>query len=227
MRQFLSCALTAVLCFAGSGRVWGQSGTTGSSGSNQTGSSTTSTSFGSSSTSSGSSSSSSRITSGNSSTSRTSSTDTRPTTATGTDAFIGNNAASVFSGANRQAGAQQLGMSRQFAQFQSQTSNTSRTQQSTTGTPREVRTVIRLGFSFPTMSSTQVTRLAPANSTQLTRFAASRPELNGIDVSLTASGTAVLSGQVNSTETSRLAANLVRLQPGVRNVQNNLSVAAN
>jgi osmotically-inducible protein OsmY len=85
---------------------------------------------------------------------------------------------------------------------------------------------MRIGFTAPSGTfAQQAGVLADSNSVQLTQFSAKRPELSGINVELTADGVAVLTGTSPSTETSRLAANLVRLQPGVRKVTNQIAVA--
>ncbi len=62
--------------------------------------------------------------------------------------------------------------------------------------------------------------MAGANSPSLERYVTRYPELSGIVVSLQENGVVVLSGETNSVESARLAANLVRLQPGVRRVEN-------
>ncbi|MFO1002000.1 MAG: BON domain-containing protein [Planctomycetaceae bacterium] len=85
---------------------------------------------------------------------------------------------------------------------------------------------MRISFAAPSGTFAQQTGvLAASNSVQLTTFSSKRPELSGINVELTADGVAVLTGTSPSTETSRLAANLVRLQPGVRKVNNQIAVA--
>lgn len=115
-------------------------------------------------------------------------------------------------------------MNRQFQAFQAaQTQANTQSQQ--TGTPREVRTVLRIGFNFPTASVAQQTgSLASANSLSLRRFSQNRPELAGVNVNLTGDGTAVLTGSLPTTDSSRLAANLMRIQPGVRKVDNQIAV---
>ena len=70
-------------------------------------------------------------------------------------------------------------------------------------------------------------RLADANVASLTRFTPSRPELAGIDVEMSSGGVAILTGSATTLETSRLAANLIRLQPGVRKVKNQIVVSVN
>ncbi len=82
---------------------------------------------------------------------------------------------------------------------------------------------MRIAFAAPSGTFAQQTGvLANSNSVQLTQFHVNRPELSGVTVELTADGVAVLTGTSPSTDTSRLAANLVRLQPGVRKVNNQI-----
>jgi hypothetical protein len=138
--------------------------------------------------------------------------------------FVGGNASQAFVGGAREATNQQAN-NRQFGAFQN-TQNTSNTQSSQSGTPRSIRTAMRIAFAAPSGTFAQQTgTLAYSNSVQLTQFSTNRPELSGINVELTADGVAVLTGTSPSTDTSRLAANLVRLQPGVRRVNNQIAVA--
>ena len=114
---------------------------------------------------------------------------------------------------------QQLDRNAKYVQTQANTQS----QQS--GTSREVRTVLRIGFKFPTASAAQQTgSLASANSLSLSRFSQNRPELAGVNVSLNGDGTAVLTGSLPTIESSRLAANLMRIQPGVRKIDNQIAV---
>ncbi len=139
--------------------------------------------------------------------------------------FIGSNATQGFIGGSSQATNQQE-TNRQFQAIQNNQSQQSMSQQ--TGTPREIRTALRVGFAFPTASQSQITgRLANANVASLSRFSLVRPELAGIEVALNSNGTAVLTGSAASAETRRLAANLMRLQPGIRKVDNQIVVQAN
>ena len=138
--------------------------------------------------------------------------------------FVGSNSSQAFVGGAREATNQQA-TNRQFGAFQN-TQNTSNTQSSQSGTPRSIRTTMRIAFAAPSGTFAQQTgALAYSNSVQLTQFSTNRPELSGINVELTADGVAVLTGTSPSTDTSRLAANLVRLQPGVRRVNNQIAVA--
>ena len=138
--------------------------------------------------------------------------------------FVGSNSSQAFVGGVRQAENQQA-TNRQFGAFQN-TQDTSNTQSAQSGTPRSIRTTIKIAFTAPSGTfAQQAGVLADSNSVQLTQFTAKRPELSGINVELTSDGVAVLTGSSLSTETSRLAANLVRLQPGVRKVSNQIAVA--
>jgi len=146
---------------------------------------------------------------------------------TAAQSFIGSNATQNFVGATRQTTNQQ-GTNRQFGQFQNTQTNTGRTTQTTTGTPREVRTTLRVGFSSPQpTNAAQIGAIAPQNLTSLTRYIEQRPDLSGIEVNLNSEGTATLTGFTTSVETSRLASNLIRFQPGVRRVDNQVRIAAN
>lgn len=144
-------------------------------------------------------------------------------TNTATQNFIGGNATENFVGGSRQATNQQ-GTNRQFQAFQNTQQNMNQGT-STTGTPRQVRTALRVGFSFPNATAAQNNgQLANANQANLSRYMISRPEFTGISVNMTSEGVAVLTGSAESVESSRLAANLMRLQPGVRRVDNQVAV---
>ncbi len=146
------------------------------------------------------------------------------TTGNAAQTFVGGNATDAFVGGARQSTNQQ-GMNRQFAQFQASQA-LSNTQSQQTGTPRSIRTVMNIGFKFPTASlSQQSGRLAAANSLDLSRFSASHPELAGVSVEMNSLGIAVLKGSLPTTEAGRLAANLIRIQPGVRKVENQIAVS--
>jgi hypothetical protein len=139
--------------------------------------------------------------------------------------FIGSNTTQGFIGGTSQATNQQ-GSNRQFQAIQNNQSQQNTSQQ--TGTPREVKTTLRVGFAYPNASESRMNgKLADANIVSLSRFTHNRPELAEINVALSSSGVAVLTGSALSLETSRLAANLMRLQPGVRKVDNQIIVPVN
>jgi osmotically-inducible protein OsmY len=138
--------------------------------------------------------------------------------------FVGGNASQAFVGGAREA-TNQRATNRQFGAFQN-TQNTSNTQSSQTGTPRSIRTTLKIAFAAPSGTfAQQAGALATSNSVQLTQFSTNRPELSGVNVELTADGVALLTGTSPNAEAGRLAANLVRLQPGVRKINNQIAVA--
>lgn len=94
----------------------------------------------------------------------------------------------------------------------------------TTGNPRRVPVSLRLGFTPPTPR--QATALAGTEQVALKRYLRTRPELLAVAVTMDDAGLVTLSGTVPDTSTRRLAANLVRLQPGVRRIRNEVVVEA-
>ena len=94
------------------------------------------------------------------------------------------------------------------------------------GNQSSARRIIRprqeIAFTFRRPSTLQL------NSTLRIRFkniSLRQPALRSVTVVLDEQGAATLSGQVNSPETMRLAAIVVRLEPGVRSIKNELTVA--
>ncbi len=86
---------------------------------------------------------------------------------------------------------------------------------------RTIRPQLRIGFEVTPIPAADVeSNLA----TQMQRLETSRPELDGIEVQVGADRVAVLRGQVASEEDKKLAAMYVRLEPGVRDVRNELTV---
>lgn len=80
----------------------------------------------------------------------------------------------------------------------------------------------RVSFVHPAPATVQVTQQI---ATQLDRIALRRPEFQQVGVGLEADGTAVLTGSVPTQQAARLAESLLRLEPGVRAVRNELTVA--
>ena len=136
--------------------------------------------------------------------------------------FVGGNQSQTFVGAGQQQG-NRANTNRQF-QFQAAANNSMQSTQST-GTVRQVKTALRVGFSLPATSQAGSGGiLVKANAASLDRYVTRYPQLSGIAVSLQPDGVAVLSGETASPETVKLAENLVRLQPGVRRVENQTSI---
>jgi hypothetical protein len=93
------------------------------------------------------------------------------------------------------------------------------------GRTTEVRTVRprqEIAFDFAPRPSTVV---ASDLANRFDRLPADRPALRGVQVSVDEKGTAVLTGSVANEESKRLAALLARIEPGVRDVRNELVVA--
>lgn len=157
---------------------------------------------------------------------------TATTATTANSVTLGSNAAQTFVGANATQGfvggaTATNNQQRSNRQFQAlQNNNQQRTQQAT-GTPRSIKTTLKVSFAFPSAPQLITAgRMANANVPSMNRFVPQRPELAGIDVNLTSNGLAVLTGSTSNEETRRLAANLMRIQPGVRKVDNQVVVQA-
>jgi BON domain len=94
-----------------------------------------------------------------------------------------------------------------------------------TGTPRRIPVAFRVSFTAPVVSQLQRGTLAVGNAVNVQRFTPLRPQLAGINVNLSSAGVATLSGSAPDAATRRLAANLMRLQPGVRSIRNDVELA--
>jgi hypothetical protein len=133
--------------------------------------------------------------------------------------FIGGNQSQNFIGGGRQSSGQQ-GTNRQFQAFQNNQNTAGQGTQST-GTPRQIRTALRVNIPAVRLANGELAAFsAPANAASLERFVARRPEFSSLSVSLADDGTAVITGVAGSEEDRRLAGNLLRLQPGVKRVDN-------
>ena len=216
----------------GIGTSTGMTGSTATSGRSTTGTSTSSTaSRGSSSTTSGfgGNSTSGSMSSGGSSSSQsglsgsgTSGLSGGQSTNTQAQNFVGGSGAQNFVGGGMQGNSNRS--NRQFQAFQ-QTQGMMNQGMSTTGSPRQIKTALRVNFAAPSARDLQSAgRTAPANQASLQRFSAKNPQFAGLNVALNANGVATLQGTVPSAEAARLAANLLRLQPGVRTVDNQATV---
>lgn len=134
----------------------------------------------------------------------------------------GNNATEQFVGANRQAATNSQSANRQFRGIQD-SGNRGNTTQQQTGTPRSMPVGLRVGFSAPSAAS--INQLSAANAASFQQFRQIRPEFNGLNVEVSTGGVAIISGFTTSVETRSLAANLIRLQPGIRRVENQIQIA--
>ena len=80
-----------------------------------------------------------------------------------------------------------------------------------------------MAFEVPRRTETDI------RSTLLTRFEGQNqnPALRGVAFEMDSEGIVTLRGEVETTAARQLAANVVRLEPGVRKVVNELTVPSN
>jgi hypothetical protein len=135
------------------------------------------------------------------------------------ETFIGSNQTGNFVGG---AVATDNGANRLFRALAEASVPTGGNQQ--TGTPRSIPTSLRIAFSYPSPNSGS--GLAPPSGFAIERVALQRPEFRNVSVNVSRVGVAVLDGAVNNAAARRLAANLIRLRPGVRKVENRILIAA-
>ena len=83
-----------------------------------------------------------------------------------------------------------------------------------------IRTRLRSAVKVPPMAPTQIQRAA----TQRFRTLPSNSRMRGVNVSMQQGGTAVISGVVSSPRDRRMSELLMRLEPGVRSVENRVIV---
>lgn len=89
-----------------------------------------------------------------------------------------------------------------------------------TSTAPVIRPRQKVAFDFP---APPAERLQTAVTRQVSFVSKTRPQFKDIQVTAGAAGEIVLTGSVASERDSRLAAKLARLEPGVRNVRNELT----
>ena len=108
--------------------------------------------------------------------------------------------------------------------FNSANTNRSTTNRSTTTRSRQIRPQFRIGFA-PSQTLTFANVQVRA-ARRLARAVPRARQLSGVAVQASQTkGVIALSGTVQSESARRLAAALIRLEPGVRKVQNNLQLA--
>jgi len=88
---------------------------------------------------------------------------------------------------------------------------------------RSIRPRQRIAFTY---NARQTTAIRTSIDVNLGRIRARRPELAGVQFTLADGGNVTLTGKVADSNMSKLAAMLVRLEPGVRKVENKLTVAS-
>ncbi len=92
---------------------------------------------------------------------------------------------------------------------------------SNTNQRRAVRPQQRVAFEIPQRTETEIRTTLQTQFTALSQH----PTLSGVDCTMDSDGVVILSGTVDSASARLLAANVVRLEPGVRRVRNELTVA--
>ena len=96
-------------------------------------------------------------------------------------------------------------------------------QSSRTTRTRRVRPQHRVAFSF---SSRPMTTIKTSLDIRFSMLLRRRPEFKGVTISVGDAGELTLAGEVPTTTARRMALALVRMEPGVRKVTNQLSVVA-
>ena len=95
---------------------------------------------------------------------------------------------------------------------------------------RMIRPSLRLGFTPLRRPSQDVSRVVRRSFLRLairsTRIAETNPALSNVTIVAGKSGALTLQGSVPTQAARRLAENILRMEPGVRKIQNDLTVAA-
>lgn len=103
------------------------------------------------------------------------------------------------------------------------------TQRGGTNSSRSIRPSLRLGFAPIIRPAADVSRSVGRSFSQIasrsSQIAETKPELRDVRIEPGQAGLLTLTGSVPTAAARRLAANLLRMEPGVRQVQNNLTVA--
>lgn len=87
----------------------------------------------------------------------------------------------------------------------------------------QIRPRLKAAFDFPEASAAPVVASSRIRFDKLT---ARYPQLSQVNVAEGERGVVVLTGEVGSRDTAKMAESLLRLEPGVRGVQNNLTYPA-
>ena len=130
--------------------------------------------------------------------------------------FVGNQTAGQQGGSRGQQQFGNFGGSR-ANQFNSR--NT-RNQFGGSSSRRKIRARHVIGFSYKKRPKTMIQSSVTTRFSRLKRY----PAISGIAIAMNDSGVLTLRGDVESESARKLAANLARLEPGVRNIQNELTV---
>ena len=120
----------------------------------------------------------------------------------------------------RQQGQNQLGGQQRQSQQNQNDPNGMNQQNQTSNQRRAVRPRQKVAFEIPRRTETEV------RTTLQTRFdvLSQNPKLQSVTFDMDSEGIVTLRGEVETTAARQLAANVVRLEPGVRKVVNELTV---
>jgi hypothetical protein len=128
--------------------------------------------------------------------------------------FIGNQNASTSTRSNS---------ARQFSQLQGLLNNNNFQQNANqNAASQQIRPQVKLGFSTPMMP---IQALQSTVQARVINLPALGDRMSGVTALADAQGTVTLSGQVASEDDRKLTEILVRMEPGVRTVKNDLAVA--
>lgn len=138
-------------------------------------------------------------------------------------AFGATDANTFFTAISQASQAGGRGNTRQFNITGGTGSGNNRTGGSSAKT-RQVRPRFRLGFVPSTALKTGAVQTR--TTARISRMAQRIKSFSGVQATAGADGVLTLTGRVESASAKRLATNLLRLEPGVRSVRNQLQVAA-
>jgi len=135
-----------------------------------------------------------------------------------TAAGIGANSAQGGRTTNQFRGNQNVGRGRTQNQFRGNVQSR-----------QTIRPALRLGFVPPPRPSADVSRSVERRfdtlSARTSRLGDTIPAFKGVSIDVGDGGKVTLTGNVATPQAARLAANILRMEAGVRSVQNNLTVA--
>ena len=135
--------------------------------------------------------------------------------------FVGNRLANQ--GSTQQTNTRQLGNQRSQLNRSRTTGASNRLGNQTDQNRRVIRPRQQIAFAFPKLG---VTAIDNSLQTRVKKLTSQGLAIRGVTWAIDEEGLVILRGEVDSERTRKLAALLVRLEPGVRTVQNELTLKA-
>jgi hypothetical protein len=89
-----------------------------------------------------------------------------------------------------------------------------------TGQQPMIRPRLKTGFSYP---AANVAEVVTSTKIRFDKLTTRHPQLSQVELAQGENGTVILTGQVDSEAVAKLAERLIRLEPGVRKIQNDLA----